>query len=159
MHSDSPSFTNDAMDVIRNADPAMYAKMNASPWTVHMIRTGREDSVTDIAIDYGAPLAQALVDRLNGAYGVTSPGGEGMPQHVTFLNVHAIEYEARRLRVPCADFLADVLVHEFTHDDGGQGEPEAYAAGTAFARKLPASDAPIAKLSEDILKDWQDGDL
>jgi hypothetical protein len=75
----------------------------------------------------------------------------------TFLNRPAITSQADDLHVPVADFLADVMVHEFAHrDGGGMSEPEAFRAGTQFARTLEGGDGPIAQLSEATLADYGD---
>lgn len=148
MISDNPGFTDPAMDVIRRTDPATWSRMNATPWHVHVIVKGDETSITDYEDTYGAANAFELMQELEGAYGVTMWNRANThPLQLTFINVPGIRATAKRLKVPAADFLADVMVHEFAHDAGARTEPPAFAAGTAFALKLPPSDAPIARES------------
>lgn len=145
-----------AVDVIRQTDPDTYAKMAASPWTVHAIATGHEPSLFELARERGPLNALSLLYQLDTAFGVTLSTPDEIPMWLTFINAPSIVAKAESMGVPAVDFAADVLVHEFTHNGDGSatvGEPEAFTAGTAFAHLLPPTvGGPIARLSEDTRK-------
>lgn len=147
MHADHLNWINPALEIIKRADPATYGRMQASPWEVHVISTGKEQSLSDFIRDYGPWEYMALIDDLETAFGVTSHHADGTPTQLTWLNKPAIEDKAKEMGVNVADFLASVIVHEFAHDEGVLTEKPAFAISTAFARKLGPQDEPIAVLS------------
>jgi hypothetical protein len=113
-----------AFAVIRQYDPATYARMRASDW-----------QVTTNPDDVPAWVAQGCDE----SFGVT----ETLGRHpLTLINPDNVaEWSDER----CQDarwFMADVLVHEFVHTtQTGLNSPAqeipAFRAGAAFARKLP----------------------
>lgn len=147
-----------ALDIIKRTDPSTYARMQASHWPV-CVADGPDDIEWVARTEWAEYVT--LLQELPSSYGATAMDDPNFPpppaatKHATFLNRPNIEMKAEDMRVPVADFLADVLVHEFTHNQG-QKEPAAFEAGTRFARKLPASDAPIAQLSQDTLQYLQE---
>ncbi len=137
MNYDTEEFIAPAFAVIAKTDPVLYARMQASPWQVHVISTFGEQSFTDYAISHGAANAIALGRALTTAFGATiTDGATGKPADLTFINRPATENAASVLLVPVADMLADILVHEFAHEENGTSEAAAFRASTAFARKL-----------------------
>jgi hypothetical protein len=151
MRSDNPLFTDPALKIISGLDPTLRTRMSGTPWNVHVIETGKEQSIVDYHDSNGPWNAMRLLDGLNSAYGITPLHPDGAGMGLTFLNKPAIEKEARELKVPVAQFLAAILVHEFTHDEKGPDEQEAFAAGSAFARKMHSPE--IYLLSEETRKE------
>lgn len=147
MHTDNPQWVTPALDVIRRTDAATWHRMQASPWHVHVISRGDEQSLAAYGRMYGLGNEYHLAGVLEEAFGVTPSEPDGTPVHVSFINRPMVEEQARRMGVPAGDFLAVVLVHEFHHDEGDVSEKSTFAVSTAFARKLPSRDAPIARLS------------
>lgn len=147
-----------AVDVIRQTDPATYARMAASPWTVHAIATGEESSLFELARERGPLNALSLLYELDTAFGVTLSTPDEIPLWLTFINVPSTIAKAKDMGVPPVDFAADVLVHEFAHNGDGTvtiGEPEAFTAGTAFAHLLPRPyGRAIARLSEQTRQEF-----
>ena len=93
----------------------------------------------------GMMAAAETADGFSHAFGVTYGKGKdaselpemvGPLAHSTWLNKPNIEKKAGEMDVPLDEWLATVVVHEFKHESG-YGEPEAFAAGTAFARRIP----------------------
>jgi hypothetical protein len=134
-----------ALDIVRQYDPATYARMDASPW-----------HVTTDASD--VPLDMLFVARE--AHGVTSAAGEAERYAITFINKYSIADAAFLAHVPGDVYIAYVLVHEWAHT-GQRGmresvatEAPAFDAGTAFALRLPAPwRAPLERDSEET-REW-----
>jgi hypothetical protein len=140
-----PSLT-PALTIIKETDPRLYAEMQASPWEAHVAVTGDEPAINDLMAEYGPEQGAYFLYILEHAYGATV-------DNKSFLNPGMIKNQARVLHVPVDDFTADVLVHEYTHASSypapNLDERHAFAAGTRFAKKLPAAWAgPIARYSE-----------
>lgn len=151
MHSDDPEFTGPAFAVIRDNDPGTYARMVSSPWQVHVIETGEEQSIIDYAVSYGPQNVLVLLDSIPGAFGTTPQDHHGNGIHHTFLFKPAFTQDGfERPDSPPEEFLAAVLVHEFDHDNGG-GESEAFDAGSAFAEAV--KDCNLWRFSEDTRKE------
>jgi hypothetical protein len=147
MKSDSPSWTNPAMQVIKDHDPDLYRRISNDEWNVCVITTGNEPGIPPGWDGY------ELLLELSHAFGATDRRGHAP----TWLNRPAIEEKAQEMGVPVKDFLADVLVHEYTHHDedlilGHSTEASAFAAGTQFARRLGAADLPIVRLSAETAR-------
>lgn len=157
-----PMWAQNALDVIRRVDPSTYDRMMECDWRLY-VTDGADDLFWVIASE---PFEfVSLASDLPVAFGVTpmqAQDGDGyaaLPDDLvgtSFLNRPGINQRAKELGVPTADFLADVMVHEFKHRDGWHDEPDAFAAGTAFARTLEGGDGPIAQLSEATLADYGD---
>ena len=145
-----------AFKIIKATDPATYRRMRQEHWPV-CVTDGADD--IEWVLDAAGPMTWfPLMRDLPSSFGVTldpnqpaylPPMPEAITDH-TFLNRPEITAKAEEMGVPVADFLADVLIHEFAHRDTGASEPEAFEAGTRFALKLPAYDKPVADLSEQI---------
>jgi hypothetical protein len=150
------SWLKPAFDVIKRTDPDTYGRMQADYWPVYAVDV--PDDI-DWVLDDAGPMAWIpLMHDLPTSFGVTISANQpaGMPEvaesvkYATFLYRPLVNWKADDMGVPVPDFLADVLVHEFAHRDADADEPEAFEAGTEFGEKLPASDKPIADLSQAI---------
>lgn len=133
-----------AFGIVRKYDPATYARMtNDHSWYVTSDPTEFPQS--------------------DGAYGTTysSANPDMMGKAVTGLNYDQIAQGASAMDINPFDFIATILVHEYTHahqsydtiGSADKAEPPAFRAGSAFAAKLPAPDGPTIKaMSDDTLK-------
>lgn len=142
-----------AFDLIEKYDPATYRRMNRTEWFVKVV--SEIDDLDSIMENDGLFIWMQIAGTLSHAFGVTDMAERGDSSHtppdlihVTWLNKPDIEHAASEvLSVPVAEFLADVLVHEFKHRDERSGEKEAFAAGTQFAYTM--GNAAIAEFSEE----------
>ncbi len=122
-----------ALKIVEKYDPALYARMQATDWTVHTFPPA--DVPREII--YGFIL---------GAEAATM-GNEGdvrrlAPQwvnHTFLLGTQMFTDDAKGMKVPASYLLAHTLAHEFDHLFGDESEAKAYDAGAAFVRKLPAA--------------------
>ena len=89
-----------ALDVIRKTDPALYVRMDNSPWKVHAIVTGDEPSVAEYAGKKGDLQALMMLLNLESAFGVTISSPDQIPMWLTFINVPSTVGKARKMRVP-----------------------------------------------------------
>ena len=148
-HSDK--LLTDAFAVIAKYDPALFARMSADDWRV--------------STDYYALGTPALFPptaiRASEAFGMTFSAddlvwwGEEDTTPRVFINALEVRDGASQVRAPLEMFGADVLAHEYRHihqPSAGDLEPPAFAAGSAFATKLPAPyGARIKALSDKTL--------
>jgi hypothetical protein len=150
MKTDDPSWVNPALDIIRRADPGTYARMQASPWMIHVIATGREHSFLQFAGDRGIQGAYALAANLDESYAVTPLATEGGEHtlNMTFVNKQGCVRESRTSGIPVAEFLASILVHEFSHNETLSDEKTAYDLEIAFDKKMGS--AAMAALDRQV---------
>jgi hypothetical protein len=149
MKTDNPSYYGPALTIIKKTDPALYAEMQASRWQVFTISRGDEDVLLDLAETAGPLAVMQLIAELEHANAVTMGTHEGTPMNMTFVNKKAVAYDRTHMHIPPAEFIADMLVHEFTHNKGTKAgklasEHAAYTADCAFARKLPHGQELVA---------------
>lgn len=138
----SDSFLSAGFTVVKQYDPATYARMESAHWKVSRM-------------EFFVQLES------NNAFGATASVGNTDKTAQTQINADAITEWARRHGVHVAMFTADVLVHEFRHtrqpanvDDSAEIEIPAFGAGTAFANRLPRPDGPkLARLGARTLRD------
>ena len=138
-----------ALATVKKYDSATYARMDSDKQWV-------------VTSDMSA-LPPVVQNDLLGttAFGTTYPvGNVGADIAVTFLNTEYIDEWADHYSVDRNYFAAAVLVHEYRHAhqttrDARKAEPPAFAAGSAFAAKLPnPSGAMIKALSDETEKDF-----
>lgn len=132
---------NRAIRIVQQYDPSTYAQMSAMDWNVY-----------DEWEDTGFPIYALFMPALGVTSGLT-----------TLIKPDVVDYEAAASGVPSDYLAATVLVHEFDHarrnwETGEEGESveteiSAFAAGSAFALKLPPKyGQPIYIKSEDNRK-------
>lgn len=130
----SDALLREGFAIIGQYDAPLLAHMRNDTWRVS----------TDLdEILPGIPLEQWLLAFQS--FGMTLSasclpyGGESR----TWINANAVQGWADANDVPRAMFAAHVLAHEYRHvaqecaDDPNSREPDAFEAGSAFARKLP----------------------
>jgi hypothetical protein len=149
-YPDNDTRVRDALAVVRKYDPATYQRMdNDASWVL----------TSELSV-----LPEPVQNDLLGstAFGTTYPVGSINPDiAVTFLNCDYVEEWADDYSVDRDYFAAAILVHEFRHThqrtlDATVAEPPAFAAGSAFAAKLPnPSGARIKNLSDETVRQFQ----
>jgi hypothetical protein len=151
-----PDITSPAMEVIKRADASLAHQMITDPdWDVHVFSMDDLDAAVRVMNQQcsGDPFCTRLsLDDFISAYGTTvnRRGGKRVPeqQRATNINIDDISDSAQEMGAPAEDFLAYVLVHEWAHHKYTDSELKAFQFSNVFARKLPASDAPIVTLGE-----------
>jgi hypothetical protein len=157
MKVNDSGFFRPAMDVIRSADPSLYADMVKADWPVYVFDDLVEMAESIVSVVPGRPMvaqvqALAMADSMADAFGVTNsrvlqrrmereqgrdksdPLLDPLFDH-TWISRFNINREAANIGVDPVVFAAAVIVHEFAHINGKE-ENGAYAASSAFARKL-----------------------
>lgn len=128
MHANSQLRT--AFDVVRQYDPALYGQMSGARWQVQT----QPDDMRSLLAVMQSPTA----------FGITWHEGGGNPR--SLINLAAIGEFAQSAGIPPRYMTAAVLAHEYRHTlqrqphsqaEANSEEPAAYAAGRAFAAKLP----------------------
>lgn len=126
-----------AMSVIAYYAPDIARRIHLAPETLTVINGPEE--MLDLINEVGLANAFVMAEDMDIAFGMTIRPDDEHPdvplQGNIWLSKPNIERQALEMGVPVELFAADVLVHEFKHHDG-YGEPEAYDAGTAFARTM-----------------------
>ena len=143
MQFDTDQFIQDALDVVRRYDHALYRRMIADDWRVttdayaYLLCVPRDPTPDRDAMPY--------------SWGMTL----SEPIRITWLNAEAITVGAKKFGIAVPYFAADVMVHEYRHVHQGawdvsHTEAPAYRAGSAFADKLPLpAGAILRQMSDD----------
>lgn len=145
-------FIMDGMHVVKQYDPATYQRMVSDNWRP-----------TDDFDTWAKRTKMGMMDyilqgeQIMTSFGVTRHGSED-----SLINPDMIRDFAHQNHIPAKYFTAAVMVHEFTHTldrtpdarigakEARQTEITAFAAGKAFAEKLPKSiGAPIVRMSDE----------
>lgn len=146
-----------AIRLIQQFDPATWARMKAADWTVEAI--GAND-LFGIMVRNGVPFDEARGTSAHFAQfgmGLTLTGNPNNPGLIsgeldgnTWLNLDRLNLASEQTGIALDNLTASVLVHEFNHHEGGD-EPEAYNAGSNFARRL--GDRKLLATSEQSRRD------
>jgi hypothetical protein len=152
MKTNDSAWMQPVLDVVKETDPELFAKIDAAGWTVTVI-----DMPDDLDYLLDNPqvnfisfmgLAYSLADA-NGVTVMNVPEMEEPLRGNTWLNRPYIEFQAQSLHVDPVRFAAFTLVHEYAHHAGADNEEPAYAAGRAFAVKM--GEPAIVRSSDDTL--------
>jgi len=132
----------DAFATVKRYDPATYQRMDA-------------DHKWFVTTDFSILPEQMYSPEMETAFGTTwTDKNPGLKMAVTFIYADYINDWADEKGVDRTYFAAAVLVHEYRHahqdDMGPAAEVPAFAAGSAFAAKLPPghSEQAIKHLSD-----------
>lgn len=144
MQSNDPSYTDPALEVIREDDPDTYRRMQRAPWQVRPVPPGEYPPGMDEmnASMFGITLGQTGRENT----------GEG---EITWLNEDLMSGYARDTGLPIAFAVAETMVHEFAHTEteGSQDERGAFRTELGFARRAGFPQSVIREIEHDAAQE------
>lgn len=159
MRSNDELWLRPAFAAIKETDPAIWRAMQESDWNVQVV--DQPSDLRPYVESDGPMITMELVMALSQADGATIsgmnvPGMEVPPdlRGVTFLNRAFLIGLAEQTQSPEPDYVAMVLVHEWTHFQGDTTEPPAYTAGAKFA--AARGEVPLAIAQIETLRGLQE---